>query len=93
MIARPDPVLLARATEIKVRYFDQEGKGRMLTLEGLEARVFQHEFDHLNGRLFIDYLGIAKRRMLKPELDEIRGRTPVTLDQVEPVVSHGEALY
>jgi len=79
---------IPRATGIKARYFDQEGKEYVLMLEGLEARVFQHEFDHLNGKLFIDYLSIAKRRMLKPDLDEIKKRSPVVLNQVEPVVSH-----
>lgn len=77
-----------RATRIKARYFDQNGKGYGLELEGVEARVFQHEFDHLNGKLFIDYLSVAKRRMLKPHLDEIKKRSPAVLNQVEPVLSH-----
>ncbi len=61
-----------RAVKIKVKYTDQYGKEYVRDLEGYEARVFQHEFDHLNGKLFIDYLSLIKRRTLKPQLDEIK---------------------
>lgn len=45
-----------RPVEIKVQYMDLKGKTFERTLEGLDARVFLHELDHLNGVLFIDKL-------------------------------------
>ncbi|HEU24153.1 MAG: peptide deformylase [Mesoaciditoga sp.] len=61
-----------RSVKIKVKYTDQYGNEYARDLEGYEARVFQHEFDHLNGKLFIDHLSLIKRRTLKPQLDEIK---------------------
>ncbi|HHS93668.1 MAG TPA: peptide deformylase [Campylobacterales bacterium] len=43
-----------RSTRIEVRYFTRDGKEVQEVLEGFLARVFQHEFDHLNGKVFID---------------------------------------
>ncbi len=45
-----------RATEIKLSYLDQSGKRRVRTFKDYEARVIQHEFDHLEGVLFIDHV-------------------------------------
>ena len=61
-----------RALKIKVKYLNRQNHEEIRELEGYEARVFQHEFDHLNGRLFIDHLSTVKRRLLRPKLDEIR---------------------
>ena len=46
--------LVPRSTKIEVRYFTREGKEVQEVLEGFLARIFQHEFDHLNGKVFID---------------------------------------
>lgn len=43
-----------RAREITVRFTDRNGKENMLTLENMNARIFQHEYDHLDGILFTD---------------------------------------
>ncbi len=61
-----------RSAKIKVKYQDQHGNFYVKEMTGYEARVFQHELDHLNGKLFIDYLSLIKRRTLKPQLDEIK---------------------
>jgi peptide deformylase len=45
-----------RFTEIKVSFLDENKKPKTLILEWLQARIVQHEVDHLNGILFIDYL-------------------------------------
>lgn len=47
-----------RYKEITVRYLDTKGEGRTLKLEGFNARVVQHEVDHLEGILFTDYLDL-----------------------------------
>ncbi len=45
-----------RPQHVRVRYTDLEGKAHSLELEGFFATVFQHEFDHLDGKLYIDRL-------------------------------------
>lgn len=45
-----------RADEVTVRYFDREGTEMEVTAYGYLARAFQHEIDHLDGKLFIDQL-------------------------------------
>ncbi len=45
-----------RPTSLKVKFTDKDGKTKTLFLEGLPARIVQHEVDHLNGVLFIDKL-------------------------------------
>jgi len=47
-----------------VRYTDRDGKRQELSAEGLLATVIQHEIDHLNGRLIIDYLSRLKRDII-----------------------------
>jgi peptide deformylase len=50
-----------RPTSVRARYIDREGKVQEILAEGLLATVLQHEIDHLNGVLFIDYLSKLKR--------------------------------
>ena len=64
-----------RAEKIKVEYQDLEGQPQTLEADGLLAICLQHEFDHLRGRLFIDYLPPLKQRMVKKRLAKL-ARTP-----------------
>ncbi len=55
-----------RPARVTVRYLDREGEARTVEAEGLLATCLQHEIDHLNGVLFVDYLSRLKReRVLK----------------------------
>ena len=55
-----------RPTEVKVKYLDRDGKPREIAAKGLFATCLQHEVDHINGVLFIDYLSKLKRdRVIK----------------------------
>ena len=72
-----------RALKIKVRYLNRQNHEEIRELEGYEARVFQHEFDHLNGKLFIDYLSTVKRRLLRPKLDEIKRQSIEFLKEIK----------
>ena len=54
-----------RAAVIRVRAFDTEGKPFELTADGMLAVCIQHEMDHLEGKLFVDYLSELKRERLK----------------------------
>lgn len=62
-----------RPPAIKVKYQNLDGKLIEEQLEGLLARVFQHEFDHLNGVLFVDRIPQLIRKLLEPQIKEIEG--------------------
>lgn len=47
-------MLIKRPEEVKVRYLDKDGKACKIKAQGLLARAFQHEIDHLDGKLIID---------------------------------------
>jgi len=55
---------VARPAEVRVRYLDENGAAQEIDCDGLLATCVQHEIDHLNGKLFIDYLGPVKRSMI-----------------------------
>ncbi|MDQ0317373.1 peptide deformylase [Amorphus orientalis] len=50
-----------RPAEVTVRYLDRDGAAQEITADGILATCIQHEIDHLNGVLFIDYLSRLKR--------------------------------
>ncbi|QOD61753.1 peptide deformylase [Polaribacter haliotis] len=60
-----------RQPKITIEYQDEEFKMHTETLEGLAARVFQHEYDHIEGILFTDKLSSLKKRIIKKKLDNI----------------------
>ncbi|WP_262692339.1 peptide deformylase [Kordiimonas aestuarii] len=53
-----------RPATVKVKYFDYHGQQHEELMEGLQATCVQHEIDHLNGVVFIDYLSKLKRNMI-----------------------------
>jgi len=53
--------MVTRPKEIKVRYLDREGEAQEMLCDGVLATRVQHEIDHLNGILFIDYISKLKR--------------------------------
>jgi peptide deformylase len=57
-----------RADHIRVRYQDRNGDEIETEMEGLLAVVVQHEIDHLDGKLFVDYLSDAKRSRIRKRL-------------------------
>ena len=59
---------------IRVRYQDVDGKSHIIDIDGMFARVIQHEIDHLDGKLFIDYLSTGEKTLLKPRLKKIAER-------------------
>ena len=58
---------IIRKRAVKVKGFDLQGQELIIDAEGDVARVVQHEIDHLDGILFIDYLSKAKRTSLLKE--------------------------
>jgi peptide deformylase len=61
-----------RAALIRVRAFDPDGREFELTAEGMLAVCIQHEMDHLEGKLFVDYLSDIKRDRIRKKLDKDR---------------------
>ena len=59
---------VTRANRITVRYLDRQARQQELTTEGLLAVCIQHEMDHLEGKLFVDYLSPLKREMVRKKL-------------------------
>lgn len=59
-----------RAERVTFRYLDLTGKLVESTADGLLAICLQHEIDHLNGKLFIDYLSPLKRQRLRKKLEK-----------------------
>jgi peptide deformylase len=60
-----------REEHIRIRYFDLDWNEHDETYTGWPARVLQHEYDHLDGILFIDHCSPFKRRLLKSKLTDI----------------------
>lgn len=56
---------------ITIKYFDEHWKEHTETFDGMAARVIQHEYDHIEGVLFTDYLTPFKKRILKGKLTSI----------------------
>jgi peptide deformylase len=77
--------IVERPTAIQLRYFDRKLKEQDLEVSGMSARVIQHEFDHLNGVLFVDRLTPLRRRLLKRRLrDMTRGEVDADYPLVLP---------
>lgn len=60
-----------RSSHIRLKYLDENFIEREGVFDGITARVIQHEYDHIEGKLFIDYLPQLKRRLIKKKLDDI----------------------
>lgn len=68
---------VSRPEAIRLRYLDRHFVQHEEEFDGLMARVIQHEYDHLEGMLFIDRVGPLKRRLLRKRLREIsKGNVP-----------------
>ncbi len=69
---------VTRPARVRVRYQDQQGAKQEVEADGLLAACLQHEIDHLNGVLFVDYLSALKRnimlRKLAKEQKERKGK-------------------
>ena len=59
---------VSRKEEILINFFDENFELQKLKLNGLAARVVQHEYDHIEGVLFIDHLSSLKKRLIKNRL-------------------------
>ncbi len=60
-----------RPEYVELEYYDRHFKKKKRVFKGLTARVIQHEYDHIEGKLFIDHIKPLKRTLLKGKLDKI----------------------
>jgi peptide deformylase len=60
-----------RPAIVRVKYWDYDGKEAELEASGLLSHCVQHEIDHLNGKLFIDYLSSLKRNMILRKVEKL----------------------
>jgi peptide deformylase len=76
----------ARAETIRVRALDRDGKPFELEATGLLSVCIQHELDHLDGKLFVDYLSELKRNRIRKKLEKEKRSRPAANDRVETPV-------
>lgn len=60
-----------RAEEVTLTYLDEKFEQHTRTFDGITGRIILHEYDHIDGKLFIDHLSPLKRKLLKRKLDDI----------------------
>jgi peptide deformylase len=67
-----------RKPNIRIRYVDENFKPHEETYDGIAARIIQHEYDHIEGKLFTDRISSMRRRLLQRKLNDIsHGRVEV----------------
>jgi peptide deformylase len=64
-----------RSTAVKVRALDEHGQQRTIEAEGILAVCIQHEMDHLQGKVFVEYLSPLKRNRIKTKMLKARRET------------------
>lgn len=62
---------VSRKENLRIRYYDLDWQEKEETYSGMEARIIQHEYDHIEGKLFIDYLSPLKKRLIRGKLANI----------------------
>jgi peptide deformylase len=62
---------VARRPQIKIEYLDRKFKKQVREFDDMTARVIQHEYDHIEGKLFIDHIKPLRRSLLKSKLEKI----------------------
>jgi peptide deformylase len=62
---------VSRKAQLKIRYYDESWTLKEEEYDGMKARIIQHEYDHIEGKMFVDYLTPLKRRLLKGKLADI----------------------
>lgn len=69
---------VARPESVTIEYLDESFQPHTETFSGITARIIQHEYDHIEGKLFIDYLKPLKKKLLQRKLSDItKGKVQV----------------
>lgn len=76
---------ISRPEIVTITYMDEEFQEHMRTYTGITARVILHEYDHIEGKLFIDHVSPLKRKLMKRKLDDItKGKVSVDYKMAFP---------
>ena len=76
---------ISRNESVTMRFVDENFKPHVETYRGITGRIVLHEYDHIEGKLFIDYLTPLKRKLMKGKLDDIsKGKVNVDYKMVFP---------
>ncbi len=76
---------ISRDETVTINYLDENFVEHEKTFTGMTARIILHEYDHIDGVLFIDYLSSLRRKMLKGKLNDIsKGKTRVDYRMLLP---------
>lgn len=76
---------VTREEQVTIRYFDENWNEHTETYGGFAARVILHEYDHLEGKMFIDYISPLRRKLLKGKLAAIaKGKAKAHYRTVSP---------
>ncbi len=62
---------VSRKPELRIRYFDENFVEHEKSFKGMAARIIQHEYDHIEGKLFVDLISPLKRNLIKGKLANI----------------------
>jgi peptide deformylase len=62
---------ISRPAKVRLRYMDENFQEHEEEFDGITGRVILHEYDHIEGKLFIDYLPPLKKRLIKKRLEDI----------------------
>ncbi len=77
---------VSRNEKLKIRFYDEDWNVHEEKFEGMKARIILHEFDHLKGILFTDYLSPLKKRLLKGKLSNIsKGKVDADYKVIAPL--------
>jgi peptide deformylase len=75
-----------RHPKLKIHYYDTDWKEYTETYDGMAARIIQHEYDHIEGILFLDHISSMKKRLLKGKLSNIsKGITDASYKMKFPI--------
>lgn len=67
-----------REEKVTISYLDEFFQSHLKTFHGITARVILHEYDHIEGKLFIDHISLLKKKLIRKKLDDIsRGKIKV----------------
>ena len=70
--------------EVVVKYYDENFEEHIEEFNGIRARVFQHEYDHLQGKVFVDRLSALRKTLLKRKLNDIATNKVRTSYRMKP---------
>jgi peptide deformylase len=76
---------ISRQAQVTLKFRDPEFNSHLITFTGISARVILHEYDHIEGKLFIDHISALKRKLMKGKLNDIsKGKVKVDYKMLFP---------